>query len=172
MFLTKEACSRHAPIMRAEATQLMYDLLKQPEVFVLSYVFLFFTHKSPPQRFLTHIERTTASVILSTVFGIRCPRYESSLISEFFKSQRLWESVLEPGAHPPVDLIPVLKYVPERWASWKTACNDIRKRQQHLYLGLRDRCEDRIREKRRNGCFMEDVIDSHERLGLNREMVG
>lgn len=154
MFLTKEACNRHAPIMRAEATQLMYDLLKQPE------------------RFLTHVERTTASVILSTVFGMRCPRYESSIISDFFQSQRRWEAVLEPGAHPPVDLIPVLKYVPERWASWKTLCRDIRRRQQKLYLGLRDHCEDRIKEKRRNGCFMEDVIDQQEKLGLNREMIG
>lgn len=30
--LSREACARHLPIQRAEATQLMYDLLKQPEV--------------------------------------------------------------------------------------------------------------------------------------------
>ena len=32
MFLTKEACMRHLPIERAEAIQLLYDTLKQPEV--------------------------------------------------------------------------------------------------------------------------------------------
>lgn len=42
MFLTKEACNRHAPIMRAEATQLMYDFLKQPEVFPFLVCFLSF----------------------------------------------------------------------------------------------------------------------------------
>ena len=32
IFLTKEACSRHMPIQRAEGIQLMYDVLKKPDV--------------------------------------------------------------------------------------------------------------------------------------------
>lgn len=30
--LTREACQKHLPIQQAEATQLMYDLLKDPQV--------------------------------------------------------------------------------------------------------------------------------------------
>jgi hypothetical protein len=27
-----------------------------------------------------------------------------------------------PGVYPPIDLIPVLKYLPERWAPWLAVC--------------------------------------------------
>ena len=32
LFLTRDALERYIPIQKAEATQLMYDILKQPEV--------------------------------------------------------------------------------------------------------------------------------------------
>ncbi|CAL1702667.1 unnamed protein product [Somion occarium] len=64
--LTREACSRHMPIQQAEATQLMYDLLKQPE------------------NFFNHIQRQMISIMLSTVFGFRSPRYADSAASIFF----------------------------------------------------------------------------------------
>ena len=38
--LTREACMNHLPIQRAEATQLMYDLLRQPEVRGAVYICL------------------------------------------------------------------------------------------------------------------------------------
>ncbi len=36
--LTLEACMNHLPIQRAEPNQLMYDLLKQPEVGLTAYL--------------------------------------------------------------------------------------------------------------------------------------
>ncbi|CAL1708008.1 unnamed protein product [Somion occarium] len=154
MFLTKEACRRHLPIERVEAIQLLYDTLKQPE------------------DLFTHVQRHATSLILSTVFGVRSPRYENSTVTEFIDVQHRVEAALEPGAHPPIDLMPILQYVPERWASWKGICRDIRAKQRKLYVGLRDKCEARMREDRRNGSFLETLFDQKDALGLTRDMIG
>ncbi|KAK7692833.1 hypothetical protein QCA50_004468 [Cerrena zonata] len=154
MFLTKEACMRHLPIERAEAIQLLYDMIKQPE------------------NTFTHIQRHATSLILSVVFGVRSPRYENSTVTEFIEVQHEVEALLEPGAHPPIDLMPILEYIPERWASWKGICRGLRTKQQELYFRLRDKCEARIRENRRNGSFMESLFDQQEKLGLTRDIIG
>lgn len=83
-----------------------------------------------------------------------------------------YSALLQPGAHPPVDLFPLLKYVPERWAPWKTICKDIRRRQRDMYFGLLSKCEDRMRNGQRNDCFMERVLDRQEEFGLGREAIG
>lgn len=39
MFLTRGALERYLPIQRAEAVQLMYDILKQPEVSIVLFLY-------------------------------------------------------------------------------------------------------------------------------------
>jgi len=152
--LTPQACTNHLPIQRAEASQLLFDLLKKPE------------------GFYTHIRRYSSSVILSVLFGTRSPKYEGGRVAQFFAAQHEWEHALEPGAHPPMDLIPILKKVPEKWAPWKTLCTKVRTLQRELYFGLLRECEDRIANGTRNDCFMEDVIDRQKEFGMSRELVG
>lgn len=108
---------------------------------------------------------------MSVLYGKRCPRYETREATAFFEVQHIWEMVLEPGAHPPVDLLPFLKYVPERWAPWKTLCNKTRKMQRALYFGLLAECEERLAKGEENGCFMDEVIKGREQFGLDREML-
>lgn len=108
---------------------------------------------------------------MSVAFGKRCPRYETEHLRLFFEMEHAWESLNEIGAQPPVDLIPILRYVPERWAPWKTLCRKVRSMQRELYLGLLDECEDRLRRGVGNGCYMEDIFEKREELGLDREMV-
>jgi hypothetical protein len=108
----------------------------------------------------------------SLLFGIRCPTYETSIVTDFYHVMELWQNAMEPGANPPVDLLPILRHVPEMWASWKTACRNIRCLQRKLYFGLLDQCETRMLEGRRNGCFMEDVLDKNEKYGMSRELSG
>lgn len=84
-----------------------------------------------------------------------------------------WEHLLFPGSYAPVDFIPLLKYVPARFASWKSVCKMVRKMQRDLYFGLLEEVEQRIAAKEDgNGCFMEDVVKKAEQWGFDREMVG
>lgn len=70
-----------------------------------------------------------------------------------------WARYLEPGFNPPVDLLPLLKYVPARWARWKRMAASLRKAQRALYGTLVERCKAHISEDNRKGVELEKLID-------------
>ena len=109
--------------------------------------------------------------MLSTTFGTRCPRYVDSAASKFFSIQRDFDAALSPGAHPPIDLVPLLQYVPSRWAPWKAICRDLNQRQKSFYFELMENCERRIDNGKNNGCFLDGVITDRENSRLTREMI-
>ncbi|CAL1706645.1 unnamed protein product [Somion occarium] len=152
--LTKSACDKHLPIQRAEATQLMADFLDTPD------------------RFYTHIFRYSASVILSVVFGVHCASFEGSFIEEFHKSQRNWDNLLRPGASPPVEVFPILKYIPRRYAPWKDKCDLVRQGQTAVWRGLLTECIERMNNGKRNEAFLEYVIDHKEKYNLDETLIG
>ncbi|KAF8756688.1 cytochrome P450 [Rhizoctonia solani] len=140
--LTQQACAGHLPIQRAEAAQLLHDCLTTPRY-----------------KFYTHIRRYSSSVILSVLFGKRAPRFETKEVTDFFNAQHSGKkSSSLVRAHPPMDLIPILKHVPEALASWKTLCKKTRKLQRDLYFGLLEETERRIANHQENNCFMEQVL--------------
>ncbi|KAK7687147.1 hypothetical protein QCA50_009650 [Cerrena zonata] len=149
--LNKEACLSHLPIQHAEASQLMYDLLQDP------------------QNLYGHIRRYSASVTLSVVFGIHCPTYDNPTMVEFFECQRKWENILGPGGHPPVDVFPFLKYIPERWAAWKGLCREVRSRQRKYYFSLLRNCHERIKSDKRNNSFMEYLLENQKKYDFDEE---
>ncbi|CCO31991.1 hypothetical protein BN14_06043 [Rhizoctonia solani AG-1 IB] len=71
-----------------------------------------------------------------------------------------------------MDLIPILKHVPEALASWKTLCKKTRKLQRDLYFGLLEETERRVANHQENNCFMEQVLARQKEFGMNRELVG
>ncbi|CAL1706578.1 unnamed protein product [Somion occarium] len=149
--LSQQACMRHLPIQHAEASQLTFDFLESPELFY------------------THIYRYTASVIVSVVYGIHCPRYHDSLVDELRQITREFQQLITPGGTPPIDIVPILKHLPERVAPWKARCRHLRARQLKLLLSLLDTCENRRKTDKRNGCFMEYILDNQDRYNLDRE---
>ncbi|KAG8896943.1 hypothetical protein FRB99_008554 [Tulasnella sp. 403] len=152
--LTPQACMKHLPIQQAEATQLMFDLLTNPS------------------EFYTSVRRYSSSVIMSVLYGRRSPRFQTPATTDFFHVQHLWEHALEPGAHPPVDLIPSLQHVPEKFAAWKRLCTEVRTLQRKLYFGLLDEVEKRTGRGEANGCWMETVCERAQEWGMDRELVG
>ncbi|KAG7451644.1 cytochrome P450 [Guyanagaster necrorhizus] len=139
--LTKKACINHLNIQRAEASQLMYDYLVEPKDFV------------------AHGQRYANSVITSILAGTRSPHRTSPLVTSFFKMQHEWTNLLEPGAHPPVDMVPFLKYIP---GNWKQICAKMKASQEGLYGGLIDACARRVESGMRNGCFLEEVRENKD----------
>lgn len=135
---------------------------------------------------------------MSVLFGQRSPRFNTPATEEFFHVQHLWEHALEPGAHPPVDLLPILQkvrpdraystlvsslvdvfglsenagQVPERFAAWKQLCTEVRRLQRKLYFGLLEEVEKRTARGEANGCWMETVCARAEEWSMDRELVG
>lgn len=152
--LSVNACLRHLSIQRAEASQLLHDCLVDPE------------------QFFIHLKRAPLSVMLSALFGKRAPRFETKDVSDFFEVQHMWESILAPGATPPVDILPFLRFLPKPLAQWKVQCDIIRRFQRTFYFGLLRETEERVVQGRENGCFMEQVLARQEEFGMSRELVG
>ena len=50
----------------------------------------------------------------SLVYGKRCPTYENSEIEKYFLGIKLFNETNDPGAYPPIELLPWLQYIP-RW---------------------------------------------------------
>ncbi|KAI3615566.1 cytochrome p450 [Moniliophthora roreri] len=151
--LTPRAVESHLPIQKAEAIQLMYDFLKDPE------------------GFFGHLGRYSNSIMMSVLFGNRCPRYESRHSKAFFEAQELW-NLAQSTTVPPVDLLPFLDYIPNRWAWWKRLAKEVRRRQRELYFGLVNGCEARMKKGEENGSYMEEILIRQKELGLNKEMIG
>ncbi|KAI0793048.1 cytochrome P450 [Irpex lacteus] len=149
--LSELASMEHRTLQDAECAQLMYDVLRSPK-----------DHFNAVRRF-------SSSLILSIVFGKRAPQFSTKEVTAFYHVQHLWEYLLFPGSFPPVDQIPWLKYVPERFAKWKQACREVRDLQRELYFGLLDEAEKRTVE---NGCFIETVLRRADEWGMDREMIG
>jgi hypothetical protein len=71
-------------------------------------------------------------------------------------------------------MLPFLKYIPGRWAPWKSLCREVRRLQRELYFGLLEECEQRVASSSHDGqeAFMDEVVRRQAELGLTREMAG
>ncbi|KAI0937993.1 hypothetical protein AcV7_003311 [Taiwanofungus camphoratus] len=150
--LTPQACREHLAIQQAEATQLSYDIL------------------TDPKNFADSVRRYAHSVILSVLYGKRVPRYSTPGATAFFEAMHQWVNLLAPGAHPPVDMIPILQKVPEMFAHWKHVAQQVRNTQRKLYFGLLAEVEARIARGDGNNSFMETVCERAKVWGLDIEL--
>ncbi|PPQ89366.1 LOW QUALITY PROTEIN: hypothetical protein CVT25_002008, partial [Psilocybe cyanescens] len=166
--LSPQAIQGYIPIMVAETTQLLYDTLHNPE-FSLYYM-IFFKHLiQSSQDFCSHVSRSIFSFIASVVFGKSATRHNSPEPTQFREYMRQLSRVVSPEAAS-VDLIPILMYVPERWAPWKRLWRKTRKLQRALYFSLLEHAEQRINSGNRSNNFIKNILDPQSELGLNREM--
>jgi hypothetical protein len=124
------------------------------------------------QSFYTDIQRYSLSVIYSVLHGRRLPQYETGEVTGFFTVMQEWIALFGPGAVPPVDAIPILNLIPERWAKWKRDCKRVRDLQRARYFGLVEETRERMRRNQHNGSFMEDVLERQAELGMDDKMAG
>ncbi|TRM70158.1 cytochrome P450 [Schizophyllum amplum] len=152
--LSSSAVLDYLPIQEAESTQLVFDIATTPE------------------RYYTHIQRFSNSIILSIAYGQRSPRFETPSAVELVHATELWASINAPGKHPPIDLVPVLKWLPERLAPWKAESRTIRALQSKYYTEFFDQTEARIAASQEGrgdaSYFMADLIRSQSAHGLDR----
>ncbi|OJD28633.1 cytochrome p450 [Diplodia corticola] len=90
-----------SPIQESEAAVFLADLLRTPT------------------GFYNHVKRTTASTANIIVWGHHGATYDDFWGNCVYKAMEKYSEALEPGANPPVDQVPLLKYIPDALASWK-----------------------------------------------------
>ncbi|KAK7040214.1 hypothetical protein VNI00_010020 [Paramarasmius palmivorus] len=155
-FLLPSAIPAHLPLQYAEASQTLYDILHSPE------------------DLCDHLSRYSFSIIASIVYGKRCPRTRTRELVAFYNFQFIWTELLSPGTVPPVDKFPILGYIPERWAPWKTLLKKVQQGHRELYFGLLEESERRLESGQgSNGSFAEELLGRMEEYaGMDREMIG
>uniref|UniRef100_A0A8H7XLF7 Uncharacterized protein n=1 Tax=Psilocybe cubensis TaxID=181762 RepID=A0A8H7XLF7_PSICU len=112
----------------------------------------------------------TFSAITSLTFGRREPNHDSPKIREFADYIRNFTNTISPEAAP-VDLIPILKYIPERFAPWKRLWKVTQAQQQALYYSLLEYTESKVRGGNGSGSFVETLLEKQAELKLSRDMI-
>jgi hypothetical protein len=109
---------------------------------------------------------------MSLTYGKRGPTLDSPDVADFLHVHPRFMHALEFGTMPPVDLFPILMWVPDRWAPWKKEVKEIRSLHEKLYERLLTDVETRLRKGEGNGAFMETVVQNKATWGLtDRELL-
>jgi len=109
--------------------------------------------------------------MLTLLYGKRCPQFENSVAEVYFDGVKLFNEIMDPGAHPPVDLFPSLKYLPSRWASWKSLCDRARVLRDELYSSLLSACEQALNDGHGTGCYIETVLKNQRKVNMTRDEI-
>ena len=154
MFMEKIVDTDHLPVQNAEANQLVYDMLHQPEQHML------------------HPKRYSNSIACSTLFGVRSPKIDTPHMKRLYDLMENWSVVMEPGNTPPVDLFPFLHYVPERvFGNWRSRASNVGDEMNGLYSDMLVQLEQRREKIGSQGSFMDRVLDKSDKMDLNRHQI-
>ncbi|KAK7970174.1 cytochrome P450 [Apiospora saccharicola] len=118
-----------SPILEATAAHLMYRLAVDPG------------------QFADNFRNWALATPLIAICGHRGAQKEPELIDQFYSNQENWLNLLTPGVAPPVEMFPVLKWVPAFLAKWKRTARDLRRNQRGFYEMMLDSAKEGRRQR-------------------------
>lgn len=151
--LNVNAVDSMLPIQNAEAMQTLHDIVKDP------------------RNYFDHIRKYSTAVILASVYGQRGATFDSEKVQALYHAQDQFTEILEPGATPPVDAFPFLKYLPEFMASWKARARAIRMEQRTLYNRLLTETKSKLAKGEATDCFIARLLRDQEKSSLTDDQV-
>ncbi|KZO94601.1 cytochrome P450 [Calocera viscosa TUFC12733] len=140
----------YIPLQNAEAVATMRNIVHDPE------------------NFYEELRRLSCSLALTIAFGKRASTFSGKdsigfSVSHFYHVAHAFNFFLEVGAAPPLDIFPILKYVPAAFAQWKGKAIRLREQMQKLYKTmLLGEVKARLEKGQSNGCWMESVVQRSE----------
>ncbi|RVX71104.1 hypothetical protein B0A52_03470 [Exophiala mesophila] len=135
---------KHWKIQEAEAVIFMNNILNDPD------------------RIFDYARLYTVSVAGSLIWGHRATSLESFWYKDFYELMDLWLKTQEPGANPPIDEFPILKYLP---GSWKGRANKCRKMMDDMWDRARGIVDERRARGDKRDCFVDSKIDEYNEKG-------
>lgn len=136
---------KHFRVQEAEAVILMNNLLNDPSK-MFDYARLY-----------------TVSVASSIIWGQRVTSLDSFWYKDFYDLMALWLETQEPGANPPIDEFPILKYLPGHWKKRASRC---RKEMDAMWDQARARVDARRAKGIRRDSFIDDKLDEYGEKGF------
>lgn len=136
------------PIQEAEVSVLLQDLIQNPE------------------DFYHHMQRATASVANIVVWGHRGKTYEDFWGSCVYHAMEQYSESLEPGANPPVDQFPFLKYLPEFLSPWKARARNSYKAMDKTWGEARRRVDERRSKGKVRNSIVDRILDGEKAMDV------
>lgn len=88
---------------------------------------------------------------------------------DLYELMEEWSKVMETGATPPVDILPILKHVPERlFGNWITRSRAVGSAMDRLYGSQVSHVLARRQANGSRGSFLDSVLDQQDKLQLSR----
>ncbi|KAK6008854.1 hypothetical protein QM012_000757 [Aureobasidium pullulans] len=154
VFREQKCETDHMPLIQAELSQMMNDFLTFPD------------------GHMNHFKRTSNSIIMSLLFGIRTKSCTTKHFVDLYDLMDRWSEVMEVGSTPPVDIFPCLKLLPQSWFNnWVDRSKDVGARMQTLYSEMHNKVLTRRRLHGSKGSFMDTVLDQQEKLGFSQNLL-
>lgn len=156
-FMNEKQLDNILAVQDAEGTQMMWEFLE----------FCGGDTGTDLKAFHRYVGRAFGAVILETVYGLRSKDSdESSRVMRFFSAAEEWSSIVLPGATPPTDIFPWLRFVPDMltpWKGWKERTQDVKKRQRSLYVELFADAEKMVKAGKSQQSFVARLINDKQR---------
>jgi cytochrome P450 len=149
--LNVKVVDKFLDLQDAEACQTLHDLVQTP------------------QDYYDHLRRYSSAVILAAAFGQRGATFTSDKVQALYHAQSQFTRIIEPGATPPVDAFPILKYLPEFLAWWKRKAKSIRAEQRALYFALLEETKAKMARGVASNCFLASLIDEQDETQFSDE---
>ncbi|KAF9498042.1 hypothetical protein BDN71DRAFT_1504178 [Pleurotus eryngii] len=89
--------------------------------------------------------------MMTLVYGTPIPQYANSKAELFFEGAKRINALAAYSDHPPVDFFPILRYVLERCAPWKTLSRETREIRDKVDGDLFSQCEEAVRGGKKKG---------------------
>ncbi|KAK3382212.1 cytochrome P450 [Lasiosphaeria ovina] len=108
-FLVGSGLGQLAPMHQASATGLVYDLLQSGD------------------RWRDHIVSWAVTAPVAMISGAQVHDLGDSWVRDYNRVQHEFEDLLDPATAPPIDIFPILQWVPAMFAEWKRKAPATRK---------------------------------------------
>ncbi|KAJ9132415.1 putative cytochrome P450 oxidoreductase [Pleurostoma richardsiae] len=137
-FSPQKLDSHHFRVQEAESVIFMNNLLDDPD------------------RIFDYARLYPVSVACSLLYGHRAKDLDSFWFKDFYHMMEKWGEVLEPGANPPVEEVPILWYTPGRW---KERMKEVKKLRSGLWGRAREIVDQRRSKGDKRDCLIDEKLD-------------
>jgi cytochrome P450 len=146
-FLSAAETDRLLLVQDAESTQMIWEIA------------------TAPNAYHAHVMRAFGAVILAEVYGLRGKEERTR---RFFEIQDEWAAVLDPGAMPPFEVFPFLRYVPDwmtPWRGWRTRAENVKARQSAFYRELFEEARGAVEKGKSGDTFVKRLLEDQDKDG-------
>ena len=169
LFMESKCENEHISLQNAEAIQMLRDICNTPKDLMLhpkrySNSIIASLRKSC----FTPIHDEQTKTYGNIVYGIRTPSVGSRHMKVLYEIMEMFSSIMEVGATPPVDILPILKYMPERfWKNWQTRAKKVGEAMGALYEKMVQRVLERRERIGNKNSMLDTVLDQQDKLQLS-----